>query len=536
MNWATQALHIAQKDARNARVTLSLYALVSAAALYCALSFSTDQVGPPAVLVTAVLMLFGMILVAAAVQADSPTQSNAFWASRPFYPTAMLAGKCVFAAVVIAIPLAAELIGLLRFDASATLMASMVVQSTLYYAMLLIATIVLAALTPDIRGFVVAALMVMASIFLVLTLASQPFARSPLNMNGSAWSFDVHVAFVVVALVGAAALLAWLYRRRDVSQVAWVGGVVVVSMCLLSLGDVERTHAAESTAAANRDGIRLTAARLENSNASLGPQLWLQFDAPKAGQTRRIVVRVNKVAAKLHDGSTVLAFPTFPSASVASSSLTLPEGIQPIAVDNAWAPQSPAFVNFREEDRARIMRIGIEDVNVEVTAIVREAEPVLTTVVGKPATKTIDGYRVRLDMPAATATEAPVVNVTITALGARNDGDAGPTASVAVVNESLREGFTLWSRQSSGSLTSMVLVGAQVQTSRLRFETNVKNRRGVRLTAIATPLIGAYTEAQTSTPMLDTILSPQWYAGAKVTVLRWTDRSSYQVGLSKSMP
>jgi len=50
------------------------------------------------------VVLVGMLAAGLLIQADSPTRADAFWASRPFDPTAVLASKALCTLLVLVVP------------------------------------------------------------------------------------------------------------------------------------------------------------------------------------------------------------------------------------------------------------------------------------------------------------------------------------------------------------------------------------------------------------------------------------------------
>src|ERR1700759_4449556 len=168
------------------------------------------------------VVLFGLILAATATQSDSPTQSNAFWASRPFYPTAMLSAKLLYCAVaVIGIPLVAQMIGLAVYHVPPGQSVEILFQSSAIYGLLLLGALVVASLTPDLRGFI-AGMLAIAVGLIVSALLPSLFGDSLFSIP-----LTPRLAPVAAVAIGLG-LLIWLYRRRDVSRVAWIGAVVTV--------------------------------------------------------------------------------------------------------------------------------------------------------------------------------------------------------------------------------------------------------------------------------------------------------------------
>jgi hypothetical protein len=92
MNWHSQVLHVAVKDVRMGWWMILLFAVVVAAATAAAVErpVAFADVGFPWTLLGHVL---AVVLCAVFVQADSPSRSDAFWVTRPLYPSAVLAAR-----------------------------------------------------------------------------------------------------------------------------------------------------------------------------------------------------------------------------------------------------------------------------------------------------------------------------------------------------------------------------------------------------------------------------------------------------------
>jgi hypothetical protein len=153
MTWLGQVLHVARKDLREEAWSLGAYLAVIAIAALAVFA-------PPGFTYTAVfafiVFLLGMIVAVAVVQSDSPTASDSFWGSRPIRPTAMLGAKVLLAALIVLVPSIVQGAALLAFDANGGQAAFAIAHSAKVYALWLLAAMAIAALTRDIRTFIVA--------------------------------------------------------------------------------------------------------------------------------------------------------------------------------------------------------------------------------------------------------------------------------------------------------------------------------------------------------------------------------------------
>ena len=99
MSWLTQVWHVVKKDVRQFRWLLVVQVLATAMAVTAVVGPSSHMGGSgfPRVFPTSLdwyLVLVGLavLISAVVVQADSPSRSDAFWASRPLHPLAVRRG------------------------------------------------------------------------------------------------------------------------------------------------------------------------------------------------------------------------------------------------------------------------------------------------------------------------------------------------------------------------------------------------------------------------------------------------------------
>lgn len=165
MRWGAQALHVARKDMRMTRWFIAGYALLVWTPPAWAALRGSVQVGQMGL--TLLTMFAGLLLVATAVQADSPARSDAFWVTRPLDPTAVLAGKLLYAlAVPIGIALPAQMAGFALHDVAARQVPEFLALSVAVHGSALVLAIALATLTRDLRGFIVALLAMYVALLL----------------------------------------------------------------------------------------------------------------------------------------------------------------------------------------------------------------------------------------------------------------------------------------------------------------------------------------------------------------------------------
>lgn len=535
MIWLNEAVHVARKDVRHARALLVVYAIIAAIALLAAMALPVQSDNTTLLTGSGLVLLFvGMIMGASAIQADSPTQSNAFWASRPFHPTAMLGAKILYCAIVIVgIPLVAELTGLAHFQASTATILGDLARSSAIYGVLLLATIVIASLTSDLRGFIVAALAVLIGIVGIVAVVmisniQSHFGAISIDFGRvSSWGVNV------VALLGGLALLIWLYRRRDVSRVAWIGAVIVVGACVDLLLDIgaSQPDVHVSKIAGNAPPIVFDQATI-SPRPSGPPALRLQFALPTPEAMRRVGLTVREVDVRLRDGSVVHAQPNREPMTFDTPASLLPAGVQPFG-SQSRARTIGTTVGFFEEDRARLDRVGIASVDVKATVDISQAEQIATGTFGESTSKTVAGTRVEI-------VRDPASRFTIEVLTASVENARGimnPSTSVVLVNQQQREGLVLDSQRYAVTSSWMVLPGAPLWNDRVTFNTLRPRESNTSFRAVSTigPIgdpLAVETNVAAST---DRFPGLAWYDGAKIAVFQWTPRTSQEIRLSKTM-
>jgi hypothetical protein len=225
MTWLAQVRHVAVKDVRQMRWLSACYVVVVLLATAHALSWRGTS-NPIFQAAMPFVVWFGMMLIASMIQADSPTHSDAFWASRPFYPSAVLAAKCCVAIVfIIGVGLVGQAIGLGAYGLGSRQMAASLARSAGEYGRWLLLAMVVAALTKDIPSFVVALVIVPVLLLvtgIIFTQSDQATAQTV--ARGLA---------AIVGVIGGLVLLVLLYRTRDTRRRTWVGGLIAEA-CLFT--------------------------------------------------------------------------------------------------------------------------------------------------------------------------------------------------------------------------------------------------------------------------------------------------------------
>jgi hypothetical protein len=240
MKWIRQVGHVSAKDLRYS--WWSIGALLAGAAI-AASGFVTRGAMGPIVSFTAssttetlsmseftvswlplVIVTVGILALAILVQADRPLQADSFWTTRPLAPTAVLGAKLLLAAVAITlVPLAAGFVSLRSLHTPVSVAGGMLAHAALVHLSLLLATILVAALTEDMKGFVSASVGLLAALLLSIGLFTE------ITMG----DFDIPSSVAFVAPAVAIVLLTFLYRGRRCGNARRAAGLAVALLLMI---------------------------------------------------------------------------------------------------------------------------------------------------------------------------------------------------------------------------------------------------------------------------------------------------------------
>jgi len=246
MNWIAQVRHVAAKDVRHSRWAFIVYSGLIAAATVSFVTGhafgplptkpSTDGQGMPDTFATYLPMvsaILGLVASASLLQSDSPTRANAFWASRPLSPSAVLGAKlAVVMIAIVGLPLIGVAIGLTSLDTSSVLTTKLVARCAIRYGEWALAVLVVGALTDDLRGAVVALIAILFGAILTLAAFSNTATESTTSGPSEIVVLTALVGIAVVGVTGGMALLAFLYRTRAKRPATWIA-VALATSCLV---------------------------------------------------------------------------------------------------------------------------------------------------------------------------------------------------------------------------------------------------------------------------------------------------------------
>jgi hypothetical protein len=168
-----------------------------------------------------VQVIFLVVLVPLIVQAHPPVGSDAFWMTRPIPASTLLAAKTLLLGLLtVAAPVAAKIVLMLFLHVPAADMAGVASEWALFYAIVLVLLMALAAVTPDLWRFALTCGSVLAAIALFMTIAividMRRFDDGPPTAGGVVYGDPTSSVVGQLALVAAVfSLLIAQYRTRS---------------------------------------------------------------------------------------------------------------------------------------------------------------------------------------------------------------------------------------------------------------------------------------------------------------------------------
>ena len=508
MTWLGQIGHVARKDVRQYWWLILLYLAIVAAVT--AIARSDAPVTSLLVTLDAfIVVAFGMATAATLVQSDSPSRSNAFWATRPLDPGAVFAAKLVLITLgVVGISVLGEIVGLQTLGLRAAEVGSLVMRSIGLYAIWLVAAITVAALTPDFRAFAITLLVVVvAFLALAQTLFADPYGV--LHVSAS-----VPAVGVLIAL-GA---LAYRYQRRDAPRTAWgMAGAGIFSAFVFLLAPPQRVSGRR---AATPEPAPIT---LSGTGGVVDhDQLVLHLRPADGDSLHSYTFFCDTLIAHLRDGSALTLQPRFGTTYLQRAKLPAVGAVR-------WRPESRfraiglASYGLNDEERAALAP-GV--VAIELAGRVNEYVPEVAAAIPLRIGYSLarNGVRLRIgkilyppDSFSIELTRTANANAQSFPLMGNDLPDpftwGGETPNFALVNRVRGEGVALSSRSNEISNGWVVLPGAPIQQSKARL----------------VPMPVSFPR--------DTIPRGRaWYSNAQLYVFHWTPGGTYRVHAHIAVP
>lgn len=322
MNALAQVRHLFVNDVRRLRWMLVAYVACVAIATVAATSLPMGKMGwfqaPPLLVV-----LIGFVLVASAVQADSPCRPDAFWMSRPIQPFAVLGAKLVLALLVVAVPVAAADWSLIHLGFASSEIWSALGHAATSFSDTLLLGMAIAAVTRDLRSFAntAVAVIVLGLVALVALYGRLGFIPGQPTAGGT-----IHTAvFYLAPLV----LLLFVYWRRDSVKMARIAGATALAGLFLfepfTLAP-DRPATQHDVADASADAPHLSVAFVRVASNATAARLTFLVTGTAWRNAARLVITPDSVLVHVRDGSTVALRNQMPTIVVKLPS-TAPESL-----------------------------------------------------------------------------------------------------------------------------------------------------------------------------------------------------------------
>lgn len=469
-----QVLHVARKDLRESSWPIAVYvALVAMAGIHAAGLWPSARLLEISMFL---VVISGMVLVAMLIQSDSPGRANAFWATRPLQPAAVLMAKLLIATVVVlGLAVAAQAVALSSFDIHGMALARRLPTAAIAYARWLFVAMVLAALTQDLKAFVVALVVLPLLMTNVVPSAVWKWLFANSGSTDAAGSKATGSAPLLVAWIGIAgcvALLFWFYHRHDRGRLARLAGAVAAAFAVLvALGAPSIPPAEAGPGVASRVGMEISMPPHAIDSADI--RLDVRATGVPPGQ--RVTLREASADVELSDGS---------SLSVLANPAIVELGfVRPTIANSVWltANRDSIFGSrlFLRPDSAQRLKLARGVKRIVVTGRVWAAQSRLagSLPLAAGASLTSPGKRVTMQSWSHTGGHAEVqlVVLNLPVPGTRGLAIAGAASPVeyALVNENRGGAAQLEARGATNGPGWLVLPGDGVANSTLRLDTRI---------------------------------------------------------------
>jgi hypothetical protein len=508
MTWFGELRHLVGKDLTEHRWTVGLYlvaVLVATGHMVGWHPFTAPVLGSTMVFVG----LIGGVLVASIVQGDSPTRSDAFWASHPIDASAMLASKLLLGFAVLVVPIVAQVLALHDYDVSWSEAFASSMHDARLYALIVLGALVIAALTRDLKSFVLTVVAIpIALLICVATLSIKKGSRG-VSFNAG----DAAVAVLVTACVELN-LLAWLYHTRDSRWLTRLAGFALVGLSFIWLGRSSVPDQRKSSPAATgvlQVPLHLDWARGSGLITTAPLAMQLTVDTPPAGT--RYSISSTKATARTSDGGTVDVWVASSETGFqpkAATTLPAIPGIRWLnltAADSAHSERVITLEPVPSDEQREKLRAGVESIVLKGTMDVTQLIATDTVPLAQGATFVRDGRRIEIDSLRRAPNGFSALVLTRQAKGSSMfSPDFDQSEDFVLVNRTRGEGVLLLRFDNGFSGDGMVIPGSTMTSRLVRYSVRyVPNGR----------------------PAID----DAWLRGAKMQVIDAVSLGTYQVTL-----
>ncbi|HEY2164053.1 MAG TPA: hypothetical protein VGH04_08690 [Gemmatimonadaceae bacterium] len=514
MNAIAQMLHVARKDLRESRWPFIVYVVAVAVAA----ARVTDWWSASRVLEMAMFLVVisGVVLVAILIQSDSPIRADAFWATRPLAPTAVLLAKILLVVViVVGLPVAAQAFAVSSFDIHGMALLRRLATATSAYARWLLIALALASLTKDLKSLIVMFVCIPVALGIasdVWTSAVSDRVVFDASSKSGLISFDQLVVWV--GAVGCVALPFWLYARRDRGWRSLAAGTVAAACGLMGVLDtpsIPPTQPEDRSVRGDAIAISLSPGQSINPN---GIQLQVRATSAPAGQ--RLTFNPDRAELDLADGTKMqinTGFSSIELGSIRPPSLANSVWLTPDR-DSAFASLKSIIVRPDFQQQQRLAK-GIKKITIygRISASAPQAVGNLRLAPG--ARLAVPGRRVSIRQWVQSGQTEITVNsieLPLSADASRQFESGSRVVSYALVNDARHEAIPLTVRGTSGGSSWLVLPGDEVLTREFTLDTR-----------------DAYVGQSAG-------VDARWYDGARLWLVDWVPVGRYPVSAELTLP
>jgi hypothetical protein len=463
-------------------------------------------------LIAVIILIVGIGLVGVGAQSDAATRSDAFWASRPFHPSAVAASKIVLAIVVVlTLPCVALAFGLVAFGTPASEVVAMTLWAALSYAMYIAVALAVAGVTADLRDFGIGYIgMIVATVLVDSALLPGAMVKSMLH---SAFARD---AAETLAIVLSVALIVYAYRRRHVGGRIWVWVFGITLLASLPIAGDAPPFARVNMTTFVKPTLRLETFAVP---ARVGPGRYLLRVVAEGGpQGARLAISPDQFTIHLRNGETIRPSGVGLGTVIGRGHLPIGDSVAWVETSDQNVDRTGQLISVQVTDDAwqKILKgVARVEVDGEVTAYVPTRIAELSTD-GSQLVR-LRGARVKVvgtDVGGFGSATVSVLGFGISAsafgfgLGRVDD----PT--VVAVNPADKDAVQLANRETSAENSGWFLIpGVTLQERRQRAGMPTSRERG-----------GAPIRDET------------WWRGARLEVFAWQTAKRYPVHLELNIP
>jgi hypothetical protein len=513
MNTIAQMLHVARKDLRESRWPFIVYVVAVAVAA----ARVTDWWSASRVLEMAMFLVViaGVVLVATLIQSDSPIRADAFWATRPLAPTAVLLAKILLVVViVVGLPVAAQAFAVSSFDIHGMALLRRLSTGTSAYARWLLVALALASLTKDLKSLIVMFVCIPVALGIASDVWTSLFSSDVVfDASGKSGVISFDQLVVWVGAVGCLALPFWLYARRDRGWRSLAAGTVAAACGLMGVLDTPSISSTTVTdSVVGGDAIAIS---LSPGQQAINPnEIRLQVHATSASASQRLTFRPDRAEVDLADGTKMQVNPAF-------STLELGAIRPPSLANSVWLTP--------DRDSAFAQSIILRPVLQQQASLAKGIKKiVIYGLISATAPRAVGSLRLapgaRLAVPGRRVSirqwiQSGQTEITVNSIELPGSADAprqiesgSRVVTYALVNDARHEAIPLTVRGTSGGSSWLVLPGDEVLTRELTLDTRdafVGQSAGV---------------------------DARWYDGARVWLVDWVRSGSYPVKAELTLP